>query len=343
MQFLRNAWYVAAWASELGRGAMVHRRLLDEPVLLFRDSCGRPSALLDRCPHRLAPLHLGKLVGDTVQCGYHGLQFDGSGACVHNPHGAVPRAARVRSFPLAERHGMLWIWMGDPALADPARIADFSFQDPEHAFVGEGYLHVRSSYVLEIDNIMDLSHTEFLHADTLGSSGISRGEYRAERDGDTVWSRRLTRAEVMTDELSRAMGVEPGTAVDRWLHVRWTAPANMALFAGAVASGRPSGEGRETPTAHCFTPETASTSHYWFSICFPRAMGEVGERMAREQIAYLRAPFESEDLPMLEAQQNSIGDVDLLSLKPVLLAGDAGAVYARRVLSRLLGLEAQAT
>jgi phenylpropionate dioxygenase-like ring-hydroxylating dioxygenase large terminal subunit len=341
MTYLKNAWYVAGWASELKAGTMTHRRLLDEPVLLYRDSSGKPSALLDRCPHRLVPLHKGKVIGDAIQCGYHGLQFNGRGACVHNPHGAIPCAAQVRSFPLVERHSVLWIWMGKPALANPASIPDYGFQDPERSYVGESYLHVRSNYVLEVDNIMDLSHTEFLHATTLGSSGISQGDYRAERDGDTVWSRRVTRAEVMTDDLAQAMGIVPGTPADRWLHVRWNAPANMALFAGAVPTGQPFEQGRETPTAHCFTPETSSTTHYWFSICFPKSMGESGARAAREQIAYIRGPFEAEDLPMLEAQQNAVGDVDLLSLKPVLLAGDAGAVHARRTLERLISQETQ--
>jgi vanillate O-demethylase monooxygenase subunit len=135
------------------------------------------------------------------------------------------------------------------------------------------------------------------------------------------------------------MGIVPGTPADRWLYVRWNAPANMALFAGAVPSGQPFDQGRETPTAHCFTPETESTTHYWFSICFPRSMGEAGARAAADNIAYIRAPFEAEDLPMLEAQQNAVGNVDLLSLKPVLLAGDAGAVHARRTLERLISEE----
>jgi vanillate O-demethylase monooxygenase subunit len=336
MAYLKNTWYVAGWASELKPGTMTHRRLLDEPVVLFGDSAGTPHALQDRCPHRLVPLHMGKVIGDAIQCGYHGLQFDGHGTCVHNPHGPIPRAAQVRSYPLVERHSMLWIWMGDPARVDPARIPDFSFQDPDRCYVGADYLHVRSNYVLEIDNILDLSHTEFLHASTLGSSGISQGEYRAERNGDTVWSRRVTQGEVMSDALSRSMGIAPGTPADRWLHVRWNAPANMVLFAGAVPAGEPQDPARETPTSHCFTPETASTTHYWFSICFPRSMGEAGAQAAAHNIAYIRAPFEAEDLPMLEAQQNTVGDVDLLSLKPLLLAGDAGAVHARRVLARLI-------
>jgi vanillate O-demethylase monooxygenase subunit len=339
MTFLRNTWYVAAWDDELKPGKLLHRRLLDEPLCLFRDSKGTVHALMDRCPHRFAPLHLGKLDGDAIQCGYHGLKFNGHGVCVHNPHGPIPRAASVRSYPAAERYSFVWVWMGDAAEADEKLIPDFGFQDPAHWYVGKDYLYVKSGYLLEVDNIMDLSHTEFLHATTLGSSGISTGEFHASQDGDTVWSKRLTRAEIMQPELSVAMGVPPGAPADRWLHVRWNAPANMALYAGAVPTGRPHEEGRETPTSHCFTPETATTTHYWFAICFPRAMGGMGENLAREQIAYIRAPFEAEDLPMLQAQQASLGDADLLDMKPLLLAGDAGGVRARRQLAKLLKAE----
>lgn len=339
MSFLRNTWHVAAWDDELKIGGMLHRTLLNEPVLLLRDNSGKVHALRDRCPHRFAPLHLGSFDGNAVQCRYHGLKFNGSGTCVHNPHGEIPKAAKVQTYPLVELHSMLWIWMGDAAKADVSLIPDFSFQNPEHAFVGKDYLSVRSSYLLEIDNIMDLSHIEFLHPTTLGSSGVSKGRFEAAQEGDTVWSKRLTDAEIMTDDLCDAMGVPRGAPVDRWINVRWTAPANMALFAGAVASGRPHSEGRETPTTHCFTPETETTTHYWFSISFPKSLGEVGAHLAQEQIKFLRPPFELEDLPMLEAQQNSMGAAEFWSLKPILLAGDAAGVRVRRTLTKLIAQE----
>ena len=166
-----------------------------------------------------------------------------------------------------------------------------------------------------------------------------RGAYRATAEGEQVWSRRLTHAEIMTDGLCDAMGLPRGKPVDRWINVRWDAPANMVLWAGAVPTGSDPATGNETPTVHCFTPETASTTHYFFSICFPKALGEFGEKLAAEQIQYLRAPFETEDLPMLEMQQQNIGDVDLLQLKPMLLAGDAGGVRARRALRKLIDAE----
>jgi len=339
MTYLRNTWYVAAWAKELAPGAHIRRVILEQPVLLWRSEDGVAHALSDRCPHRFAPLSLGTFSEGTVQCRYHGLKFDTGGRCVHNPAGSIPAAAKVPTFPLVERHSMLWVWMGEPGDADATKIPSMDCQDPDKMWVGSDYLNVKSNYMLEIDNIMDLSHIEFLHASTLGAGGVAAGDYRATQEGLQVWSRRLTHGEIMTDGLYDAMGLPRGKPVDRWIDVRWDAPANMVLWAGAVPTGRDRSEGSDTPTVHCFTPETASTTHYFFSVCFPKTLGNAGEEMAARQIQYLRSPFEAEDLPMLELQQANIGTVDLLSLKPVLLAGDAGGVRARRVLEKLIAAE----
>jgi vanillate O-demethylase monooxygenase subunit len=135
------------------------------------------------------------------------------------------------------------------------------------------YLHVRSSYVLEIENILDLSHIAYLHPTTFGSGGVSKGEFESSQEGEVVWSKRATFDDLVPDSLADATGVPRGASVDRWMDVRWNAPANMMLYGGGVAAGKPRSEGR-------------------------------GVRQAD----WLKVPFETEDLPMLEAQQ-----VNLLS------------------------------
>jgi phenylpropionate dioxygenase-like ring-hydroxylating dioxygenase large terminal subunit len=343
MNWLRNAWYVAAWDREVRAGEILSRRLLNEPVVLFRDEAGTAKALAGVCPHRYASLARGKLIGGTVQCGYHGLRFDGAGKCVHNPFGSsAPPNATVRSYPVVERYSAIWIWMGAPDLADPATIPDFGFQDPAVSFVGQGYLHVKANYELEIENILDLSHIEFLHPTTLGSGMVSAGRYESKQDGDTVWSNRDIAGEVMPDHLSRAMGVEPGKPADRWIHVRWDAPACMVVFAGAVPAGRPYSDGFATPTGHLFTPETERTSHYWYSIAFPRSMPG-GEEFAQRQVEFLSMPFKLEDLPMLEDQQANLGDGGLRGAKLAWLPGDAAGARARQILQRKIDAEVAAS
>lgn len=342
MSYLRNAWTQAAWATELAPGTLLARTLLDEPLVLYRDANGMPHALADRCPHRFAPLSMGTLCdgGASVQCPYHGLRFDGAGACVHNPHGdgRIPQAAKVRSYPVVERWSAVWIWMGEAQRADPDLIPAFEFNDPEHWAVGTGSMVVDAPYELEIDNILDLSHIEFMHP-LFSSDAVRRGKVECVQDGQTVWSKRFMPDDTQVPDFLRQAFQVPTGAVDRWLHVRWNAPASLALWAGGVASGTPMAQGVVSQQAHCFTPQDACRTHYFYSMAFPRAMGPMAEALAAEGVAALKVPFEQEDKPVVEAVGRRMGGADLFALKPVLLPGDAAAVRARRLLQALIDQE----
>ena len=339
MPYLRNAWYAAAWDSEVETGTILSRRLLGVPVVMFRDELHRAVALGGVCPHRYAPLARGRVVGNAIQCGYHGLSFGSSGACVASPYGAPPKTLNVTSYPIEERHGMIWLWAGDAGKADPSLVPDYGFQDPDKFYVGKGYLTVKANYELEIENILDLSHIEFLHADTLGSNQVSSGKYECQQDDNTVWSNRNVYDEVMSDELSINLGFEPGTHVDRWIHVKWTAPANMSLYSGAVEAGQPAQRGREFAGGHLFTPETERSSHYWFSASIPKAVGPQGADMAQRKVDYLKVPFEREDKAMLEDQQDNIGERSLGAIKLGWLPGDAAGGRARAILAKMIAAE----
>ncbi len=172
--FLRNAWYVAAWSDGIGDGQLVPRTIMNEPVVLYRKGNGDVAALEDRCAHRFAPLHMGKIVGgDRIQCPYHGLEYDGSGVCVRNPHGAknIPARARVKNYPVIEKHKAVWIWMGS-APADAGKIPDFSVLDnvPELHTTKRDSIVIRANYQLITDNLLDLSHTSYLHDGILGNA-----------------------------------------------------------------------------------------------------------------------------------------------------------------------------
>ncbi|MDB5682344.1 MAG: Rieske (2Fe-2S) protein, partial [Sphingomonas bacterium] len=156
-RYLRNTWYVAGWGDDLGEAPLA-RTFLDEPVAMFRDEAGLPQAIGGRCPHRFAALGKGRVVDGQLECPYHGLRFDSTGACVFNPHehGVVPRAS-VQTYPLVERHRLLWIWMGDPALADPAEIPDFAWLADPRLEAVRGSAHAEGHYELYSDNILDLA------------------------------------------------------------------------------------------------------------------------------------------------------------------------------------------
>ncbi|MEO6378470.1 MAG: Rieske 2Fe-2S domain-containing protein, partial [Caulobacteraceae bacterium] len=155
--FLKNSWYQAAWSAELTAEDLLARTICGEPLVFFRNPDGAVQALYDRCPHRFAPLSRGTVNEGRLTCGYHGLVFDGSGACVHNPHGPPPRRTVVRPYPAVERHRAIWVWMGDPQAADPSLLPDLAFIDetPEIATIS-GYMPTRANYELLSDNILDL-------------------------------------------------------------------------------------------------------------------------------------------------------------------------------------------
>jgi phenylpropionate dioxygenase-like ring-hydroxylating dioxygenase large terminal subunit len=335
--WLRNCWYQAAWLNELGTDGLVERTILDRPLLLFRDANGASKAILNRCPHRFAPLSAGSIKSGIVRCGYHGLAFDGSGRCVDNPHGAITSALCVPAFPAVERHQAIWVWMGSGP-ADPSGIPDLSFIDetPETARI-YGYLPTAANYQLLTDNIMDLSHADYLHPTSLGGMMTNAKSSTKEQNG-----------EVTVDWLSESCVpppafysmVPPPSRADIWTQVIWNAPAVMVLGTGATEAGTPRSLTNVAITLHNMTPAGVTSSHYFF--CSTRKF-KVDDAQFNSMIGELITnAFRTEDKPMLEKQQASMGTPDLFSLKPVLLNIDAGAVRARRILRRLIELEAQA-
>ena len=172
--YLNNAWYVACWSDELTE-ALITRTILEKPVLLYRKANGDAVAIGNLCPHRFAPLHMGKRIGDTVQCGYHGMVFGESGQCVLNPHhgGVISPAMKVAAYPLIERHGALWIWMGEADAADEALLPDFGCYSAPGFTTIRGMMDVAANYELITDNLLDLTHADFLHEGTLSSESIT--------------------------------------------------------------------------------------------------------------------------------------------------------------------------
>jgi vanillate O-demethylase monooxygenase subunit len=339
--YLRNTWYMAGFADELSaEQPLLSRRLLDEPVVFFRDAAGALHALHDRCPHRFAPLSLGSLRDDTLECAYHGLRFGTDGRCAFNPHGdgATPKAAQVRTYPVCERHGVIWWWAGEAAAADPTLIPDVGFaaESPEHSQI-RGYLPSACDYQLVSDNILDLTHADYLHAGGLGSGAITRVQPEVEDLGERgVAIRWLSYGDVAPQAFEVHLR-EQGRPTDQWTEVIWAAPAVMALRVGATLEGEPREAGVEARTLHAATPESPGRCHYWYWGTRNRGI----DPHANEAIGrFVRFAFEQQDKPMLEAQQSRLAGADFWALKPVLLPGDAGAVRARRKLSQLMAQEA---
>ena len=337
-QFLRNAWYMACWASELADSAMLRRRLLGDPVLLFRKLDGSIAALVDRCPHRFAPLSMGTRDGDHVTCAYHGLTFDSEGACVGNPFSqTLPKAANIRSFPAAERDGIIWFWPGEPALAAAAPLPDFSaLAEPWAETPLAGHTLMSAPYQYGTDNLMDLSHIEFVHKGSFAGNGvIFAGQHEVVEDGDFLhsnWYMRDVAAPPHT------MGVfDPAMRCDHWLDMRWQAPASMYLAIGAVPAGAPRGDQPVMAhQAHILTPETATTTHYFWATTRGRPPSDEGDGFLR---ALFTQAFDDEDKPIIEAAYANLDGADFWDMKPAFLGIDAGGTRARRKLEQLIKQE----
>lgn len=338
MTYLRNCWYVAAWSSELTPGATLARTYLDIPVVLYRDQEGEPVALFDRCPHRFAPLSQGRLVGDAIQCPYHGLEFGADGQCVANPYGPVLRAATIPSYPVVERYRAIWIWMGVTQRADPNLIPDFSYLSdvPATAF-SSGYIHGDANYEIFVDNIMDLTHSEYLHAGSIAGSGMTGKPGRVKEAGERITVEWLSENAAMPPLYAKLLPDHP--IVDSRVSVTWHSPSLLRLSFWLTPPGRPAEESLQSENAHLLTPETAKASHYFFAST--RNFQQEDEALNRGIGEGRARVFKLEDGPILEAVQRRMGQQEFWSLKPLLLNVDEGPIRVRRALKKLIDAEAQ--
>lgn len=181
--YLRNCWYVAAWSKDIGR-ELIAETYLGENIVLYRQQDGTPVALEDACPHRKLPLSKGNLKGDLVECGYHGLTFDCSGSCIDSPtqRGMTPRRAVVRSYPVVDRYRLLWIWMGDPELADPDLIFPIeNFENTTWGLTDGGVMDIDCHYLWVCDNLLDPSHVAWVHVSSFAGAGTDEEPLKVEK------------------------------------------------------------------------------------------------------------------------------------------------------------------
>lgn len=334
--YLRNAWYMAGWSSEIG-DALLRRQMLGEPVMLLRKLDGSVVALADRCPHRFAPLSLGTREGDCVTCPYHGLTFDADGTCMRNPFSeTLPKGARVCSYPVVERDGIAWLWPGREELADPAAIPDFSMLWVEgHGAPIGGQIPMNANYEFGTDNLMDLSHIEFVHKGSFAGRGvIFAGTHSVREEGRTLHSDWW-----MPDVAAPPHTIghyDPDMPCDHCLEMRWDPPASMYLQIGACPHSGERASGIIAHQAHILTPETATTTHYFWATSRTGPPSEQGDEVLR---ALMTEAFVTEDKPVIEAAYANLGGADFWDMKPVFLGIDAGGTRARRMLQKLIALE----
>jgi len=348
--FLRNAWYVAAWDHEVSADAVLGRMVLGEPLVFYRTRRGGVVALEDRCCHRHYPLHKGTVVQDCIQCRYHGLTYDATGACVRIPgQPSVPDGVRVKSYPVVERHHWIWVWMGDPALADPARIVDFHWlDDPAWRAKGTTF-HVTSNYTLILENLLDLTHLTFLHGGTIGTYATAeKAEVTTQATDHDVTVTRWILDSPAPPTFIKARGFT--TNIDRWQFINFTPPCYVRLDVGGLPTGARARErktaafaaegqlvdGLEMRNLNAFTPETEKTTHYFWAQAHNLSLDDPAiTNLLFDQID---EAFH-QDWEVFETQQRSI---DLAPDAPrVNVRADAGQIQGVRLLRRKIEDEAR--
>jgi phenylpropionate dioxygenase-like ring-hydroxylating dioxygenase large terminal subunit len=338
MTFLSNCWQVAAFPAEIVPGQMLRRRLLGEWLVFYRRTDGAAVALEDRCPHRSLPLSRGQLVGDTLRCGYHGLEFGPDGRCTFVPgQTLVPPRARARAYPVVERHNLVWIWMGDAGKADQCLVPDVHWMDDPAWVAATGYHAIAANYQLLTDNLLDLSHEAYVHTHTIGNEAVAESPVKTSHDGQVVQVRKeieCCHPPPFYQDLARL----PATAsVRRWQRTEYRPPGYVVIDVGVEPlEPVPDAIRVEGRVINLITPETASTSHYFWAFARNFRLDESAVTLfLRENVG---RTFD-EDQEVLELQQANLGDGERDPAYRVAIAADAGVVMARRLLKVRLAEE----
>jgi vanillate O-demethylase monooxygenase subunit len=335
--WMKECWQVIAFGQEIGAKPLP-RTVCDERIVLFRTSSGEAVALADRCPHRLAPLSFGRVIGDQIQCGYHGLCFDRDGQCVRVPGQEQVARARVRKYPLIERHSLAWVWLGEAERADPDLVPDFHWMDDSTWACVSGYHRFGANYQLVNDNLLDLSHESFVHEETIGNESVAEspatvtlqdGQLRVHRDMRNI------EAPPFYQKTTGFTG-----RINRWHTNYFSPPGFHVIENGSMpAEARDKNAALQRKVLNLITPETKTTSHYFWGIVRQFRLNDLGlDEIIREGIV---RTFD-QDKAILEAQQRELGpDPDTISF-PVSIRVDAGPIQGRKLVQAAIARGAAA-
>jgi phenylpropionate dioxygenase-like ring-hydroxylating dioxygenase large terminal subunit len=326
--WIRNCWQVAAIAGDVGQ-ALVARTIMDERIVLFRDATGTVAALEDRCPHRIVPLSKGRYIDGIVECGYHGLRFDSTGRCIAIPgQTSIPDRARVAVYPVVERYGWVWVWIGDSERADASLIpSDFRWPAEPGWRTVHGYTHIAANYQLLVDNLLDLSHETFVHPDLIGNRAVADSPVTAE-----IVDGRYVKAHRFMPDCEPAPFFRDVNAIlsriDRYHATYYTPPAYIVV----ESSARPAGTDdpsllTERRNMFPLTPETRTSTHMFWAVARSNRLDDPDlDKFILEKGALTQ----EQDRAILEQQQLLIGDASEVRF-PVAIRVDAGPTLGRRL------------
>ncbi len=335
--FVRNQWYVAAYGFEVGR-ELLARTILGEPVVLYRTGAGAPVALADRCVHRRYPLSANRLDGDTIVCGYHGFTYGTDGGCVFVPgQQRIPRTARVASYPVVEQDSFVWVWIGEPGKADPARIPRAPWLDSPEWTTVCGMEPIAGRYSLLVDNLMDLSHETYLHGGYIGTPEVAATPITTEVDDDNgviYVSRHMADAQC-PPFYAKSTGIEG--RITRWQDIEYTPPCLYKLHSRIAPVGvLPNVDGTDPDAFHVkvvygITPSTADSTYDFWAVARDFALGDeyVSDFLRKNNHTVVM-----QDVTALNLLERVIAN-EPDGYQELSINIDTGALAARRILARM--------
>ncbi len=339
--FLMNAWYVAASADEIADKPL-GRRICGESMVLYRGNNGEIAVLEDFCPHRGAPLSLGRVCNGNLVCGYHGLEMGCEGKTIAMPGQRVRGFPAIRKYAAIERYGFVWVWPGDIKFANADLMPNFEFFDTKHWAYGGGRYHIACDYRLMIDNLMDLTHETYVHASSIGQKEIDEHACTTKVEQDHVITSRFMHnvmAPPFWQQALRANNLADDVPVDRWQICHFTPPSHVMIEVGVAHAGHggydaPDHLKAQSVVVDFLTPETATTMHYFWGMA---RKFQVRSSLLTDSIREGQGKIFAEDMDILELQQRNLSAHPSRSL--LMLNIDAGGVQARRILESYLQKE----
>ena len=330
----RDCWYVAAVSDEIGR-APLGRRLLDRRVVLYRQESGEIVALADQCGHRGYPLSKGHVKGDNIECGYHGFQYDPTGACVKvpsQPH--PPYGACVARYPVREVAPFVWIWLGAPGRSEGRPLPALPWLTGQDWASSGTSLRVNANYLLVHEHYLDLTHIPWVHPQetppTIGSVApldeieVSETSVTFSRGMPVApladWEAAATCLPRDRDYHRRHYGtfISPAVLVEGW-----------DLFG---ADGQAFGQVR----IQAVTPETPCSTHlFWqFARNYSLDDEQVGQGLHEVFERVMRV-----DVGVVETIQDTVGEA--VAANGFRVSADAGVLKVRGIVESMLTQERQ--
>ena len=339
--YLKDTWYVACTPDEIAAKPL-GRRVCGERIVFYRSAEGKIAAVEDFCPHRGAPLSLGFVRDGHLVCGYHGLVMGGDGKCVSMPGQRVRGFPAIRSFPVVERHGFIWVWPGDAALADAQKIHPLHWAESAEWAYGGGMYHIRCDYRLMIDNLMDLTHETYVHSTSIGQQEIEEAPVTTKVEGDSAVTSRFMEnimAPSFWRTALRGNNLADDVPVDRWQVCRFTPPSHVMIEVGVAHAGKGGYDADpkdkvSSIVVDFITPETDTSIWYFWGMA--RSFN-VNDAALTAAIRDGQRKIFEEDLGMLEQQQQNLLDQPERHLMRLNI--DAGGFQSRRILERLIAEE----